>query len=95
MATSDLELRTKEAHVRGKIAWAQPADGSSPMFTMASSIDNGNAADAPLYFPHLLLPPPRCSGSIARSSRAISRTGTRSSWVRCGTFRSATAADYS
>jgi uncharacterized protein (TIGR02099 family) len=57
VATSNLELRTKDAQVRGKIAWAQPADGSSPTFTMASSIDNGNAADAKLYFPHLLMAP--------------------------------------
>jgi uncharacterized protein (TIGR02099 family) len=57
LATSNLELRTKDAQVRGKIAWAQPADGSSPTFTMASSIDNGNAADAKLYFPRLLIAP--------------------------------------
>jgi uncharacterized protein (TIGR02099 family) len=57
VASSNLELRTKDAQVRGKIAWAQPADGSSPTFTMASSIDNGNAADAKLYFPHLLIAP--------------------------------------
>jgi uncharacterized protein (TIGR02099 family) len=57
VASSNLELRTKDAQVRGKIAWAQPADGSSPTFTMASSIDNGNAADARLYFPRLLIAP--------------------------------------
>jgi len=57
VASSNLELRTKDAEARGKIAWAQPADGSSPTFTMASSIDNGNAADARLYFPRLLIAP--------------------------------------
>ena len=57
MATSDLELRTRAARVRAKLAWSQPADGSSPVFTLASSIDDGIAADAPLYFPHQLLPP--------------------------------------
>jgi uncharacterized protein (TIGR02099 family) len=57
VASSNLELRTKDAEVRGKIAWAQPADGSSPTFTMASSIDNGNAADARLYLPRLLIHP--------------------------------------
>jgi uncharacterized protein (TIGR02099 family) len=57
VATSNLELRTKDAQLRGKIAWAQPADGSSPTLTMVSSIDNGNAADAKLYFPHLLIAP--------------------------------------
>ena len=57
MATSDLEVRTHAARVRAKLAWSQPADGSSPVLTLASSIDDGNAADAPLYFPHQLLPP--------------------------------------
>lgn len=57
VATSNLELRTKDAAVRGKIAWSQPSDGSSPIFTMASAIDNGNVGDARLYLPHLLLSP--------------------------------------
>ena len=57
MATSDLELRTHAARVHAKLAWSQPADGSSPVLTLASSIDDGNAADAPLYLPHQLLPP--------------------------------------
>ena len=57
MATSDLELRTHAARVHAKLAWSQPGDGSSPVFTLASSIDDGNAADAPLYFPQQLLPP--------------------------------------
>jgi len=57
MATSDLEVSTHAARVHAKLAWSQPADGSSPVFTLASSIDDGNAADAPLYFPHQLLPP--------------------------------------
>jgi uncharacterized protein (TIGR02099 family) len=57
VASSNLELRTKDAQVRGKIAWMQPADGSSPTLTMASSIDNANAANAKLYFPRLLIAP--------------------------------------
>jgi uncharacterized protein (TIGR02099 family) len=57
VATSNLELRTRDASVRGKLAWAQPSDGSSPIFTMASTIDNGNAAAARFYFPHQLLAP--------------------------------------
>jgi len=57
LASSDLKLRTKDAEVHGKLAWAQPADGSSPTFTMASSIDNGNAGSARLYFPRLLIAP--------------------------------------
>jgi uncharacterized protein (TIGR02099 family) len=58
LATSDLELRTHAAGLHGKLAWSQPADGSSPELTLASFIDDGIVADAPLYFPRQLLPPP-------------------------------------
>jgi len=57
VATSDLELHTRDATVRGKLAWHQPGDGSSPVLTMASSVDDGNAGDAHLYFPHELMSP--------------------------------------
>jgi uncharacterized protein (TIGR02099 family) len=58
LASSDLELRTHAASVHAKLAWSQPADGSSPVLTLASFIDDATIADAPLYFPHQLLPPP-------------------------------------
>jgi uncharacterized protein (TIGR02099 family) len=58
LATSDLELRTHGASLKAKLAWSQPADGSSPVLTVASSIDEGIVADAPLYFPRQLIPPP-------------------------------------
>jgi uncharacterized protein (TIGR02099 family) len=57
IATSNLELHTKDASVHGKIAWNEPADGSSPTFTMASTIDNANAGNARLYFPRQLIAP--------------------------------------
>jgi len=57
VATSNLELRNKDAAVRGKLAWQQPNDGTSPVLTLSGTIDNGNAADARLYFPHALLAP--------------------------------------
>jgi uncharacterized protein (TIGR02099 family) len=57
LATSDLELHTPDATVHGKIAWHQPSDGSSAVLTMADTIDNANAGDAHLYFPHETLPP--------------------------------------
>ena len=57
VATSDLELRTRDATLHGKIAWRQPADGSSPILTMADTIDNGNAGEARRYLPHELLSP--------------------------------------
>ncbi len=58
LATSDLELRTHAASLHAKLAWSQPADDSSPVLTLAGLIDDGTVADAPLYFPHQLLPPP-------------------------------------
>lgn len=57
LATSNLELRTHAAQLHAKLAWSQPSDGNSPVLTLASSVDDGNAADARLYFPHQLLPP--------------------------------------
>jgi uncharacterized protein (TIGR02099 family) len=57
VATSNLELRTRDAAVRAKLAWRQPADGSSPRLTMASTIDDANAADARLYLPQAQLAP--------------------------------------
>jgi uncharacterized protein (TIGR02099 family) len=57
VATSDLELHNRDATVHGKLAWHQPSDGSSAVLTMANSIDNCNAGDAHLYFPHEMLPP--------------------------------------
>jgi uncharacterized protein (TIGR02099 family) len=56
VATSDLELVTRDATLHGKIAWRQPSDGASPVLTMANTIDNGNVADAHLYFLHEELP---------------------------------------
>ena len=56
LASSDLELRTHAAGLHAKLSWLQPADGGSPVLTLASSIDDGIIADAPLYFPHQLLP---------------------------------------
>ncbi len=57
VATSDLELHTRDATLHGKFAWRQPDDGSSPVLTMADTIDNGNAGEARRYLPHELLPP--------------------------------------
>ena len=67
VATSDLELRTRDATLHGKIAWRQPADGSSPILTMADTIDNGNAGEARRYLPHELLSP----GAVEWLNRAF------------------------
>ena len=37
---------------------AQPADGSSPLLTLASTSTTATSADAPLYFPHACCRPP-------------------------------------
>lgn len=57
VATSNLELRTRDAGVRAKVAWHQPMDGSSPILTLASTIDDGNAAAAHLYLPREFIAP--------------------------------------
>ncbi len=56
VATRDLELSTHGASAHAKAAWQQPSDGSSPILTMASTLDNGNVTDAHLFFPHELMP---------------------------------------
>ena len=67
VATSNLELRTRDATVHGKVAWRQPLDGSSPILTMADTVDNGNAGEAHRYLPHELLP----SGALEWLNRAF------------------------
>jgi uncharacterized protein (TIGR02099 family) len=57
VATPDLEMNVRDAGVHAKVAWQQPSDGSSPILTLASTMDGGNVADAHLFFPHELLPP--------------------------------------
>ena len=58
VATPDLEINVRDASAHAKVAWRQPSDGSSPILTLASTIDHGSVADARLFFPHGLLPPP-------------------------------------
>src|SRR6202050_375021 len=58
LATPDFEIGNADAQVRGKAAWQQPADGSSPILTVASTVENGNVANARNYLPRELLPPP-------------------------------------
>ena len=58
LASSDLELRTHAASVRAKLAWSQPADGSSPCSPWRASSTTATSPMRALYFPHQLLPPP-------------------------------------
>ncbi len=57
VATPSIELKTRDAALHGPVAWRRPADGGSPVLTLAVSVDNGNAAQAHLYFPHAQLNP--------------------------------------
>ena len=50
-------MTTRDASVHGKAAWQQPSDGSSPILTLASTMDNGNVTDAHLFLPRGLIAP--------------------------------------
>ena len=58
VATSDWEMKNRDAAVRGKVAWRQPADGSSPELTLVSTVENGNAANTRNYLPRAQIAPP-------------------------------------
>ena len=95
------DVRSRAAHPAMRRCTARSpgvsrATAAPRVLTMADSIDNGNAASAaPLLSPRAARRPAPCSGSTAPSSRDTSRTAMRSSTVRCGSSRSATAADCS
>jgi uncharacterized protein (TIGR02099 family) len=58
IATPDWEMKNRDAGVRAKAAWTEPADGSSPVLTLASTVENGNAADTRYYLPRALIAAP-------------------------------------
>ena len=58
IATPDWQMRNRDGVVRGKVAWAVPADGSSPLLTVAGTVENGNAANARNYLPREQIAPP-------------------------------------
>ena len=51
IATPNWEMSNHDAAVHAKAAWAVPADGSSPVLTLAAGIENGNVASARNYLP--------------------------------------------
>jgi uncharacterized protein (TIGR02099 family) len=51
-------MKNRDAAVRAKAAWTEPGDGSSPVLTLASSVENGNVADTRYYLPRALLSAP-------------------------------------
>jgi len=58
MATPAMEIRTRDAVLRARVAWHQPMDEGSPVLVLAAGIDDGNVAAASRYFPRALLAPP-------------------------------------
>ena len=57
IATPSIDIKNQDAAVHGRVAWHQPADGDSPVLTLAASVDDGNAADAHLYLPRVYILP--------------------------------------
>ena len=51
VATPGLEIEARGAHVQAKVAWHQPSDGSSPLLSVAGTINGGSVADAHLFLP--------------------------------------------
>jgi uncharacterized protein (TIGR02099 family) len=58
VASPDWTMNNRDAAVQGKVAWAAPTDGSSPVLTLAATVENGNAANARNYFPRERIAPP-------------------------------------
>jgi uncharacterized protein (TIGR02099 family) len=58
VASPNWEIKNRDAGIRGKAAWAEPADGSSPVLTLVSTVENGNAAFARNYLPRERIAPP-------------------------------------
>jgi uncharacterized protein (TIGR02099 family) len=58
VASPDWEMRNRDAAVHGKVSWQQPVDGSSPVLTLVSTVENGNVADTHYYFPRAIIAPP-------------------------------------
>jgi uncharacterized protein (TIGR02099 family) len=57
IATPDWEMKNRDAAVHGKVAWQQPSDGSSPLLTLVSTVENGNAANTRNYLPRGVIGP--------------------------------------
>jgi uncharacterized protein (TIGR02099 family) len=58
IASPDWEAKTHDGDIHGQVAWHQPADGSSPVLTLVSNIQNGNVGNARNYLPKGLIAPP-------------------------------------
>jgi uncharacterized protein (TIGR02099 family) len=57
VASSDVHLKTPDAELHAKFAWLKPQDESSPVLTLVSHIENGNAVNAKNYLPRGFIAP--------------------------------------
>jgi uncharacterized protein (TIGR02099 family) len=67
VAAPDWTMHNRDAGVRGQVAWAVPADGSSPVLTLVATVENGNAANTRNYLPRERIGP----GALAWLDRAF------------------------
>jgi uncharacterized protein (TIGR02099 family) len=57
LASPEFTAKTPDAELRGKFSFLKPADDSSPVLTLVSTVQNGNVAAAKNYLPRALLGP--------------------------------------
>jgi uncharacterized protein (TIGR02099 family) len=58
VATPDWAMNNRDGAVHGQVAWVLPADGSSPVLTLAATVENGNVSAAHNYLPRERISPP-------------------------------------
>ncbi|MDP9082725.1 MAG: TIGR02099 family protein [Pseudomonadota bacterium] len=58
LSSANWEMKNRDAGVRAKVAWQQPADGSSPLLTLVGVVEHGNAANVRNYLPREWISPP-------------------------------------
>jgi uncharacterized protein (TIGR02099 family) len=83
IASPDWEIKTRDAEIRGQVAWHQPADNSSPVLTLVGGIQNGNAGNARYYLPNGLIGP----GALAWLNQAFMAGRLRASLLFQGPVR--------
>jgi len=57
VATPSLDLATSDASLHALVAWRRPADGVSPVLTLAASVDDGNVPSIGSYLPRVYVAP--------------------------------------
>ena len=67
VATRDWEMKNRDGEIHGKVALQLPADGSSPLLTLAAAVENGNVANTRNYLPRGVMG----QGALAWLDRAL------------------------